>query len=148
MAKGQFINDDVRLLIAQVYLEDPEQQAKEVQVTVNARLMLTNPKTKPGWPGLSAIQKELTKIRQRDWERPNKSVGLDDIWSIGTLPKYDIPSDALPKVLQIQELRRSTKKPLAIREALWIGRLHRVKENIQELSFLSLYYYFSIKLRK
>jgi len=51
---------------------------------------------------------------------------LDSPWSIGYLGQYDIPPEALPKVMSIYEKRlRAIKPHFTIREVLWIARLHK-----------------------
>lgn len=137
MAKGPRITDEVIKLIAQVYLEYPNWRAKEIQSEVNARLYNANPRLNPGWPGLSAVQKELTKIRRRDAMRHPESKRIDERWSIGTLAEFNIPPEAIPKVFQIQQNRRDAEKPQTIRQAMWAGRLHMLIEDIGELSLLA-----------
>jgi len=51
---------------------------------------------------------------------------LDMLWSVGCLAQYDIPPEALPKVMSIYEKRLGARKPrFTIREVLWIARLHK-----------------------
>ena len=64
MAKGPVIPDDVKRDIAEVYLEHRDWRAKEIQSEVNSRLRKRNYKINPDWPGLSAVQKQLTQIRK------------------------------------------------------------------------------------
>lgn len=133
MAKGPFITDRIRQLIASEHIKDPKAPAKEIQYTVNKQL---NGKG----PGLSSVQKELARIRKNDNERPSELKRLDELWSIGTLAEYDITPEALPKLVQIQNLRRHADKPLTIREAKWVSRLHAITTEVKELSVLSIFY--------
>ncbi|MFC2047213.1 hypothetical protein ACFLTK_02920 [Chloroflexota bacterium] len=133
MAKGPVITDRVKQQIAGVYLEHPDWRAKEVQYEVDCLLSGRG-------PGLSAVQKELTKIRKRDKERSSELRSLDRPWSIGTLMEYDIPPEALPKIVQMQDFGRQTEKPLSIREARWVGRLHTLTTDMKILVGLSLHY--------
>ncbi len=124
MAKGAKIKDEVRRLIAGVYLEHSEWRAKEIQKEVNIRLRRQNPRVQSNWPGLSAIQKELVKLRGKLAQAPDPR---DAQWSVGCLAQYDVPPEALPVVLSIYEERLRTEEySFTIREALWIGRLYKV----------------------
>ncbi|MFC1933459.1 hypothetical protein ACFLXU_07590 [Chloroflexota bacterium] len=160
MAKNPLITDDVRLLIATVYLENPEFRAKEIRNEVEARLRRKNPKTKPEWPGLSAVQKELTRIRSNIDKRPPKLKELDTPWSIGSLVQYDIPPEALPMVLRVCAQRNTMgmtvraynwrrrqdvmagspmpeapdyNEPFSIRDALWVSRLSKLTSDPQDI---------------
>ena len=139
MAKGAKIPDEVRRLIARVYLEHSEWRAKEIQKEVNTRLRKEKPSVHSDWPGLSAIQKELTKYNKKTRERrPDPE---DRTWSIITLAKYDIPPKALHKVMEIFADKILTDRVhLTIREAKWIGRLAFVTENNEHLYLAALEY--------
>ena len=134
MAKGPRITDGIRWVIARIYLEHPDWRAKEVRMELSTWLCKENPELNPDWPGLSTVQKELTKIRENDKERPSKSKGLDNPWSIGALVEYDIPAQAIPTVLRVGvEMADIMKRPLSIREAMWVGRLHSLTQDINTL---------------
>ncbi len=136
MAKGPLITNEMRGLVAQVYLEHPDWQASEVQTEVNSR---SNGKG----PGLSALQKELTKLRRR-------SLGNNDVhdkwWSLGSLSDKDTPyisPDSIPVVLEAQVGRLHRKEsPLTVREAKWVARLHCLTSNDRELSIWARFYAF------
>ena len=140
MAKGPLITDEVIKLIAKAYLEHPEWRAKEIQSEVNTWLRTKNHRVNPEWPGLSTVQKELTKIRKRDAMRQPESKRIDELWSIGTLAEFNIPPEATPKVFQLQQKRTDAEKPLTIREAMWVGRLHILIEDINRLGLLAIHY--------
>lgn len=125
MAKNPLITDDVKRVIAKIYLEHPDWRAKEIRDGVLARLHEQNPRSKLGWPGLSAVQKELTKQRKTNKARPHESNSLDEPWSLTTIKEYPIPPEALPLVLAVAHHKAfSPKQKLTIREAKWIGRLY------------------------
>jgi len=127
MAKNPLITDEVRRVIAEIYLEHPDWRAKEIRDGVEARLRAQNPRSKPGWPGLSAVQKELTKQRRSDESRPPELKGLDKPWSLGKIIERDLPIESIPIILGIQEYRRlKGKKPLTIRQAWWLSRIFSV----------------------
>lgn len=115
MAKGPIITDKTREVITKIYLDHPDWRAKEVQHAVNIEL-------KGKGPGLSAVQKELTKIRKSP-SRP-----FDKPFSLASLAEYDIPPEARPAVMSAYKRRLAEDDVLTIREALWIGRLYGVIE--------------------
>lgn len=123
MAKNPLITDKVRRVIAEIYLEHPDCRAKEIRDRVEARLHKQNLRSKPGWPGISAVQKELTKIRANLDKRPPEVKELDKPFSLGTLVKYPIPPEALPTVLEAWAHYRKGTTNFTIREALWFARL-------------------------
>lgn len=72
-------------------------------------------------PKPSTIEKQISKYRNRPVSP------LDSRWSVGCLGQYDIPPEALPKVMFIYEQRlRELNQRFTIREALWIARLHKI----------------------
>ena len=136
MAKGPILTNEVKRLIAEVDDEHPEWMAKEVKYEVQARLRRIGHQAKPGWPGITAVQIELKKIRD---ERGKGPLPIDGPWSIGKLAEDDIPAGAVSKVLEIQSIRTKLE-PLTIREARWIGRLHTVTDEIMELAVWATMY--------
>jgi len=114
MPLGRQITKEVRQLIARVYLEHPDWRAKEIQAEVNSRL------ENPSWPGLSAVQKELAKIRRKQIRSPNPE---DEPWSVAI--RHDgIPPGALPSVLKAWiYAREHFKTAFTVREAKWVARL-------------------------
>lgn len=137
MPLGPRITNEVKRFIAEVHDKNPDWRAKEVKEEVQVLLRRVNHQVKPDWPGLSVIQVELKKLRDR--KVSGEPFGIDRPWSIGRLVKYDIPSEVIPRVLEIQEIR-GNNKPLTIRDAKWIGRLHAVFQNIMGLAVWSTVY--------
>jgi hypothetical protein len=118
MAKGRIVDDTTRLLIARVYRQHPEWRAKEVQVEVNKRLG-------QDWPGLSVVQKELTKIR----EHARIDNPEDKPWSVATLDQYPMSPEALAIVFTVWKFHVERDwSPLTIREAKWVSRLSGIKK--------------------
>lgn len=125
MPIGPKITEDVRRLIATVYLEHTDWVAKQVMKEVHTRLKKEDPHVTPNWPKLSAIQIELKKLR-RNYEAV-RTLGQDDPWNLGTLDKYPIPPEALPSVLRVWAIRREHAGDLlTIREAKWVSRLYAI----------------------
>jgi len=139
MPIGPKITDQVRRIIAEVWLTHQDWVAKEVMAEVHTRLRKDNPNVKPGWPGISAIQIELKKLRNRHEEILDR--GEDEPWTVQTLTKYEIPPEALPVVLKIWAYESLNKDTfLTIRQAKWIGRLYRITNDISTLQLFSTIY--------
>jgi len=137
MPKGPKITNAIKNTIAGVYLKHPDWPAYKIQREVHTKLRLDYPGIPPGWPGVSTIQKELSKIRIKDDERSNESQDLDRPWSVDTLYQYEIPPEALRTVLNMAiHFRQSTGEGrlMTIREALWAARLSSLKD-LRKLPF-------------
>lgn len=143
MARGIVLTNDVRRCIAEVYLENPNYRAPKIREEVIRRLSKVYPYADPGWPGLSIVQKELTKIRKRQSEAPPEQKGLGRPWSLGTLAKYDLPAEAVPAILEIRDRRfLNSEERLTIREAKWVVRLRAVVDESIELEKRAIFYAF------
>lgn len=136
MSIGPHLNDKVKFLIAEVWNCDRARPAKLVTAAVQKELC-ERPKDfgldgglRPDWPGVSAVQKELTQIRKRDENRPEHMKGLDKPWSMGALDEYPIPPDAVAKIL---ELKVKNLPYLTIRTARWISRLSSLPLSVDVL---------------
>ncbi|MBA7710823.1 hypothetical protein ES703_119770 [subsurface metagenome] len=72
-----------------------------------------------GWtsPSIETMEKIISKIR-------NDRDDQDNPWSVSTLADYDIPAEALPAVMQAWAKALEDDKPLTIRQAKWVARLH------------------------
>lgn len=126
MAKGPRITNEIRNKIASLFLEDRQRRAKEIQVKLS---QLYGDKS----PGLSAVQKELTKIRRN----PNVSSELDKPWVLGALGKYDIPAEIVPTIIELLRSRNNSgeivgRSFLTIRQALWVTRLAPLMNSIKD----------------
>jgi len=122
--RGPNIPDNVDHIIAEIYLKDKKAPAKEIMDKVHNTLLEYGLQLRSGWPGLSAIQQRLTKIRAKD-----KKMGdgpLDWPWSLVSLPQYPISPEAIPFVLKVWARALLENKPITIREALWVGRLYPI----------------------
>lgn len=136
MAKGPKITGEIEIIITQVYLRNPGWRAKEIQGEVNRQLHERNPNVNPDWPGLSAVQKLLAKIRKQRKESPPNPE--DSQWGITTLPQYEIHPELLPTVLRVWVEIHEKKWPqklFTIREAKWIARLSHVFKDDLELLY-------------
>jgi len=142
--RGPNVPRSVDNIIAEVYVQDRQQTAKEVMDEAHKRLKEKDMQRRPGWPGLSYIQKVLTEYRQPDSElSPDPE---DRPWSRVYLADYPIPPETLPVVLKVwaHALRKDKNKPLTIREAQWVARLYYIFLEWQQrgknspASFLSL----------
>ncbi|MBI4187313.1 MAG: hypothetical protein HY530_07430 [Chloroflexi bacterium] len=145
MAKNPLITGQVRQVIAEIYLKHPDWRAKEIRDGVEVRVHEQNPRSKPGWPGLSAVQKELTKLRITGEARPPELKKLDTPWSLGCLVEYELPVEAVPTVLEIKWRRLDTLRDIRInqltfRQAKWIARLYRLAKDTKELEAWAVFY--------
>ncbi|MFC1962849.1 hypothetical protein ACFLWB_02495 [Chloroflexota bacterium] len=134
MAKSQLIPDEVRRLIAKVYIEHPGMPAKDVRKEVDALYRKDHPRTPKKWPGLSAVQKILHEVRSKHLPNPK-----DVPWSLYTLAEYDVPADALQAVMDAyaMTLTWDSQEGLTVREAQWVARLYRVIVDTEELSIVA-----------
>lgn len=140
MAKGPFINDGIKRFIAEVYRNHPDWRAKEVLAEV---YRLSNGRA----PGLSAIQKILKEMRDRQAQAPfDKKLHT---WHLGTLDEFPMSAEAIRRIFEVQRLIRSPEQrevlpkgimPLTIRQALWIARLHAVVKKASNLWLISWAY--------
>jgi len=122
MPKGPVVTHEVEYLIAKVYKEHPKWKAPAIRNEVRDILRRTRRATSlpERWPSLSKVQKVLADVRRNDIPSAE-----DEPWSIASLTNHPIPPDALPVVLEAAEhCQRAENKPLTIREAKWVARLH------------------------
>jgi len=133
MAKGKHIPERLKRIIAKVYIAYPKMPAKDIRWEAHNIYRREHPNIREDWPGLSAVQKILQKIRLEQLPNPK-----DEPWSLYTLADYDIPADALQPVLNAYALTLAFNlKPLTIREAQWVARLYKVITNYEDLTVAS-----------
>jgi len=111
--RGPNIPQKVKILIAEVYVLDHSRTAKEVMREVHKRLGTSQ--RRPGWPGESAISKELTRIRKN----ASESDPLNMPFSLGAVFDQNIPAEAIPMLVEIQDTR-----PMTLRLARWVAKLY------------------------
>lgn len=147
MALGDIIRDDVKQLIATVWWTHLRDGwvAKEIQAEVAKQVQDKWPgRYRPGWPGLRAVQNKIGEIRE-EYKKMQAS-GLDDLWHLGTLARYPMPSEAIPVILAINysismgDFGIFFSKPLTIRQAVWISRLYGVISDNKLLNQISWIY--------
>ncbi len=137
MPKGPKITDAIKNTIAGVYLKHPDWPAYKIQREVHIKLKSDYPGIPPSWPGISAIQKVLSKLRVEVVKRSGESHKLDRPWSIDTLYQHEIPPETLRTVLNMAiHFRQSIGEGrlMTIREALWAARLSSLKD-LRKLPF-------------
>lgn len=120
------IPNEVRDMVVRAWREikrrGEEPRAKEVRAEV-ARELKERGRSDHQLPQLRTVQDILQKARQRFSEDEK---ALDEPWCMGSLERYPLPPDALPAVLRVWKLMLTFYKPLTIREATWVARLHSV----------------------
>jgi hypothetical protein len=139
MARGNVLTENIKHLIAKVYLEHPDWRTRKIrEEVINQWHQVSRNYDDPNWPGLSVVQKLLAKYRKRDAEELPESEGLSKPWSTMSMAKYPIPPEALPSVLQVWVwIRENTNATFTIREAQWAARLYAVTKEIEFLGLLS-----------
>jgi len=146
MARGTVLTNEVKGLIAKVYLNNPEWKTREIREEVLKQVQQKISWADSDWPSLSSVQKELAKIRKRESARLPEQIGLDQPWSIGSLKDYYMPPEVVPTVLKVQLESESIGEKhgadlvFTIRQALWVGRLNALTTNIFVLLHLSMLY--------
>ena len=130
--RGPKVPSSVDNIIGEIYVKDRQQTAKEVMAEVHKWLQEHGRQRRPGWPGLSYIQKVLTEFRD-----PKSKLSPDPEdrpWSRISLAQYPIPPVTLPMVLQVWAHSLRKGRPLTIRQALWVARLSCIfKDNVDLL---------------
>jgi hypothetical protein len=126
MARGPKISDKIQQILIDIWLEHNEATAKEIKLLLDKKLGYEG-------PGLSAIQKILAivreKVRQKK-ENPSNQIDIKDRpWNLGQLKDFPIDPEVVPYLLSMQHKRKSeSKKPLTVREAIWINRLYKITD--------------------
>jgi len=80
-------------------------------------------------PGTSSVQKFIAE------HKSDKPLPQDFPWTIGACDKFDIPADAIPLLIKIQQ---ATIKQLTIRQARWFSRLYPIVKNLVKNEFRDL----------
>jgi len=126
MAKGFYIKP-LKKLIGKIYLEHPDYGPTKIHKELLKRMKETGlDYFPPGAPGVSAVGKEVRKIRETDSARLPELKMLDSSWSLGSLAEYPIPPEALPMVMSFYKKRLAEDDVLTTREALWTARLYKL----------------------
>jgi len=140
MPRGAKLTPKVEGLIAGVCIEHPEWISKPKKIQQEVIRQLPDSLRDwggPNWPGVDVIKDRVRKkIRPELENRPPESKRLDEPWSIGCLAEheYDIPPEALPRVLQVWVYTLENKwKPLTIRQVKWVARLSYVVKDLASL---------------
>lgn len=105
MAKGDPLNDEVKLLIAEIYQLNPNLSAKQVRARVNAHLGGT-------WPGYTAVQQVVKAVKAE----MKKNDPEDKLWKVTPLSTqpYSIPPQVIKVKKLIEETEMKPSHPLKI----------------------------------
>ena len=131
MAKGPYLNEDVRLRIARIANEHREWKAVAVRGALLKELAGGDGVYERDWPSQSTIEKELRNLRPKNGQQVVDE--LDRPWSLAALARYEIPPDVLPIVMEAWARRLADGTPLTIRQVTWIARLSHI---VSELPIL------------
>lgn len=152
MALGTRLTLEVKNTIREIIKEHEGYKPKQVHNELHIRMKqkgLDKIGDGPSWPGVSAVGKAMREIKITLDKRSPEIKGLDNPWSIDTLPEYPIPPEALPTVLRahayymrsnfsrnkLEDTQEYTNFHfLSIRVALWIGRLYKLFSETSEIN--------------
>ncbi len=150
MARGPFI-EPIGYLIASIYRNNSKSKVKVIRRLVRSEIRKNKdyaefrPYLSREWPSENSIRAYLIKhgfgkgIKKGSAKYDRK----DEPWSIGCLAEaeYDIPPEALPKVIFICEDHfRKFKERLTIRQVLWMARLYKIIDEPIALKEFALMY--------
>jgi hypothetical protein len=125
MPRGPKIDKNIERLIILVHEANPNLTAKEVQdgLWKTKEWEMIPAKNFPeNWPGVDAIQKLIKEARDRKIKTgPDIK---DRPWSLVSLNKYPVPSEALPFILKVWARSIGENDPLTINQALWVSRIY------------------------
>ena len=140
MALEPYIRDDVKRLIAEVYLDKENKglSSRKILSKVSDRILAHDPNDHV--PSLSFVRAYLTGIRKE--EKKIIESAIDQPWSFGLLAKYDITLNAVDSLRDVWQLSLALGHTLTVREALWSARLAKgfTKEQVGMLFANSLRY--------
>ena len=137
MAKGAYLTPRIKNLIAKIYLEHRDYRPTKAREELLKKMKDQGLHEIFGtdFPSVSSVSKQLKEYRDRDEERLPVSKELDKPWTFSSLAKYPIAPEAIPLIVSIYEKclmeDASGDWLFSIREALWIGRLHKIIELYQ-----------------
>ena len=115
MARGKRIPQWLRYLIAQEALRNRREPREAVAVRIEAYLQERSEMA----PQRDTLLKMISEFRRQ-------TDPLDRPWSVSCLPNFEIPPDALPRVLEAWAHQMRYDSSLTVREVRWIARLHQV----------------------
>ncbi len=119
-----------------------EPSAKEVRAALKDKLIADGKQHLP-LPGIRKMQDMLKEIKQNREALSETERNMDRPWSVATLAKYEIPPEAMPKMLCVSKLCKALQHPFTIRMARWVGRLHTLFEEPYDLLTVARSYTFS-----
>ncbi len=126
--RGKNIPLRVREIIAEEYLRNKNRPIKLVRYESIRKIKALGWQYKPGWPGLSAVQKQITEIKQKEKKEPPDPE--DKPWHLLALTKTDITPEALPAVMRAWAQSIKDQGLFTIRQARWISRLYYIFKDI------------------
>lgn len=148
MARGPDITDEILILAARLHEEHPKWTniiiRNEIWALVHKgdRDLPKHKRMPKEWPSKYAIDRIMPGIRKEIERHKLEPDAHDQPWTIQSLVKYPIPSDALPSVLEAWFLVQNFKSEyktvpsMTIRQAQWAARLYHV---IQDTKWLLTY---------
>lgn len=131
MAKGTFINENVKALIAHVSEAHPGWGATKIQRGVVAQLNdprspFYNKYADKNWPGVSAVGTYLREIKEKVAAALPAIRALDKPWTLSESISRNIPAEATNDLLKIRLWCLVVGRTFTIREAKWVAYLRGV----------------------
>lgn len=124
---GIWVTPNIEKLIIDSWLklrkEGYEPIAKKVLTYANSCLLETEQKYIE-LPGIRKVQLILKKARENLLSLPEAEKILDEPWTMLSLAKGDIPSTAIPEVVDVWRYCISTDEFFSIRQAKWVSYLY------------------------
>jgi hypothetical protein len=115
MARGKRIPQWLRCVVAEEALRNRREPREAVAVRIETYLEARSEMA----PQRDTLLKMISEFRRQ-------TDPLDRPWSVSSLPNFEIPADALPKVMEAWAYQIRNDSSLTVREVRWIARLHQV----------------------
>ena len=133
MPQGPVITDEVKMLITKLHKEHPKWTNNEIRNMVLSTVQKDNKSLPKGWPSKFAIDRIMPGVRERVRLAKLNLDPRDRPWTIQSVIRYPIPSEALPAVLQVWFFAQDNGHTVTIRHAQWAARLYAAIKDIEAL---------------
>jgi len=140
MAKGAHLTKEVKILIADIHLDNTDWGATKIREKLLQKLksMGIDRNFGPDWPSVSAVQTQLMEIRQNSDNKSPELKELNNPWSLGATSQRSIyppiTPESIPVLFKVMKYRDASGEKFTIREAKWASALSPLIPDIQSLS--------------
>jgi hypothetical protein len=136
MPRGRVVIPKVIAQVGQLLSEDEKMTGSGLKAAVEAQIRGVD---------YTVRTYQLIKERLKPTLDEIKSSGIDEPWHTGTLIDYPLPAEALPHILEVQDITRDV---FTIRQARWVARFYTVIKDAPTLNMVSFLYALSEKAAK